>query len=91
MQAAYLFGKVARRKVGLGGNHVSLSPGEVRCSDVHRMEPESEREYRSVNNITQSAFTPRSNNFVLLLSGGERALEKANHKRKRLLKAQVVL
>jgi hypothetical protein len=55
------------------------------------MEPESEREYRSVPHMIQSAFTPISNNFVLLLSGGERALEKANHKRKRLLKAQVVL
>ena len=90
MDAAYLFGE-ARREVGLSGNHGSLRPSEVRCSDVHRVEPEGERKHRSVPHMTKCAFFPRSNRGLLLLGGGERACEKASHEGKGRLEAQVVL
>lgn len=74
VDAAYLF-REATRDVGSLCNHVALGPREVRCSDVHGMEPEGQRNHRSVPNMTVGLFTPGCNHGVLLLGWRERARE----------------
>ena len=84
--AAYLFGE-ARRAVGAHCNQTSLGPFEVRCSNVHRVEPEGEIKHGGVPHMTLCIFAPSSNQRLLLLRGRKRAIKESLHVSKRRLKA----